>query len=96
MRPSSLASCMRRMRFLAAITVGVLEGPSPPQRRLLTRPSLGLPCLAYDSGSARQIRSGMVQVMFLVDLGKVDVSLPAVGRSTLQSPRLPKALGSTS
>lgn len=56
MRPSSLASCMRRMRFLAAITAGVLQGPLPPKRRLPTRPSLGLPCLAYDSGSARQIQ----------------------------------------
>lgn len=96
MRPSSLASCMRRMRFLAAITAGVLEGP-PPQRRLPTRPSLGLRCLAYDSGSARQIQiwhgPGYVP---RVSGGKVDVSLPAVGRSTLQSPRLPKALGSTS
>lgn len=56
MRPSSLASCMRRMRFLAAITAGVLQGPLPPKRRLPTRPSLGLLCLAYDSGSARQIQ----------------------------------------
>lgn len=30
--------------------------PPPPKRRLPTRPSLGLLCLAYDSGSARQIQ----------------------------------------
>ena len=57
MRPSSLASCMRRMRSLAAITAGAFKPLPIPQWRLLTRPSLGLPaCPACDSGSARQIQ----------------------------------------
>lgn len=95
MRPISLASCMR---FLAAITAGVLEDPLPPPHQRLaheTRPWLVLPCLRLWLGPSDSdlawSRSCSSRIW-----GKVDVSLPAVGRSTLQSPRLPKALGSTS
>ena len=47
MRPRSLASCMRRMRFFAAITAGILEAPlpSPAEAAHETQPWLALPCL---------------------------------------------------
>lgn len=72
MRPSSLASCMRRMLFLAAITAGAFDNP-PPQRKLPATPSLGLarlpcpPCLQLwlgpsdsDLAWSRPCRSWMI------------------------------------
>lgn len=82
MRPSSLASCMRRMRFLAAITAGVLQGPLPPQAEAAheTQPWLALPCLRLWLGPSDSdlawSRSCSSRIW-----GKVDVSLPAVGWS---------------
>lgn len=71
MRPSSLASCMRRMRFLAAITAGVLERPHPlPSGGCPRDPALACPALPTTLARPVRFRSGMVQVMFLAYLGE--------------------------
>lgn len=75
---------------------GNLRRAPPPKRRLSTRPNLGSRP-ASDHGSARQIQiwHGPGRCSPRGSGERVDVSLSAVGRSTLQSPKLPNALGST-
>lgn len=63
MRPSSLASCMRRMRFLAAITAGVFEAPSSQTETAHETQPWPWPSLPPPMARPARFRSGMVQVI---------------------------------
>jgi len=57
-RPSSLASCIRRMPFLAAITAGVFEAPSSQAEACPRDPALACAALAPTMARPARFRSG--------------------------------------